>query len=88
LREEMGDYNEPMTIVPGSSHAAEMLKKAAPDFSAMGVSVDIDGNADIVSGFKMFPDGRMVRSERKIYPNDPCPCGSGKKYKKCCGRKA
>ena len=24
----------------------------------------------------------------KIYPNDPCPCGSGKKYKQCCGRKA
>ena len=24
--------------------------------------------------------------EDKIYPNDPCPCGSGKKYKKCCGR--
>ena len=23
----------------------------------------------------------------KVYPNDPCPCGSGKKYKKCCGRK-
>ena len=27
------------------------------------------------------------RSERKVYPNDPCPCGSGKKYKQCCGRK-
>ena len=26
-------------------------------------------------------------STRKIYPNDPCPCGSGKKYKKCCGRR-
>ena len=25
--------------------------------------------------------------DRKIYPNDPCPCGSGKKYKKCCGAK-
>ena len=25
-------------------------------------------------------------SARKIYPNDPCPCGSGKKYKKCCGK--
>ena len=24
--------------------------------------------------------------DKKIYPNDPCPCGSGKKYKKCCGR--
>ena len=28
-----------------------------------------------------------VRNEQKIYPNDPCPCGSGKKYKKCCGKK-
>lgn len=27
-----------------------------------------------------------VVNEAKIYPNDPCPCGSGKKYKKCCGK--
>ncbi len=27
------------------------------------------------------------RAETKVYPNDPCPCGSGKKYKQCCGRK-
>ncbi len=27
------------------------------------------------------------REIQKIYPNDPCPCGSGKKYKQCCGRK-
>ncbi len=27
------------------------------------------------------------RIEKKIYPNDPCPCGSGKKYKQCCGRR-
>ena len=26
------------------------------------------------------------RETKKIYPNDPCPCGSGKKYKQCCGR--
>ena len=26
------------------------------------------------------------RENRKVYPNDPCPCGSGKKYKQCCGR--
>ncbi len=30
----------------------------------------------------------VQRKEEKIYPNDPCPCGSGKKYKQCCGRKA
>ena len=27
------------------------------------------------------------RADKKVYPNDPCPCGSGKKYKQCCGRK-
>ena len=29
-----------------------------------------------------------TREAKKVYPNDPCPCGSGKKYKQCCGRKA
>ncbi len=31
--------------------------------------------------------GPKKRKDAKIYPNDPCPCGSGKKYKQCCGRK-
>ncbi|MGN0278802.1 MAG: preprotein translocase subunit SecA [Lachnospiraceae bacterium] len=31
--------------------------------------------------------GPVRRMEAKVYPNDPCPCGSGKKYKQCCGRK-
>ncbi len=30
----------------------------------------------------------VKRTEKKVYPNDPCPCGSGLKYKNCCGRKA
>ena len=33
------------------------------------------------------PKKPVQRAERKVYPNDPCPCGSGKKYKQCCGRK-
>ena len=32
--------------------------------------------------------GPVKRENAKIYPNDPCPCGSGRKYKNCCGRKA
>jgi len=32
--------------------------------------------------------GRTVRREQKVGRNDPCPCGSGKKYKRCCGRQA
>jgi len=33
-----------------------------------------------------LPGETIVRSQPKIGRNDPCPCGSGKKYKKCCGR--
>ena len=29
-----------------------------------------------------------IKKDVKVYPNDPCPCGSGKKYKKCCGKNA
>ena len=35
---------------------------------------------------KQKASGTVRREGHKIYPNDPCPCGSGKKYKKCCGR--
>ena len=41
-----------------------------------------------------FEDGELVgetpivREEPKVGRNDPCPCGSGKKYKKCCGKKS
>lgn len=31
------------------------------------------------------PQGTLVRSAPKVGRNDPCPCGSGKKHKKCCG---
>lgn len=33
-----------------------------------------------------YKDSKTVRNENKIGRNDPCPCGSGKKYKKCCGK--
>ena len=38
---------------------------------------------------KLYKEQKLsttVVNEAKVYPNDPCPCGSGKKYKKCCGR--
>ncbi|GKX68480.1 SEC-C metal-binding domain-containing protein [Inconstantimicrobium mannanitabidum] len=35
---------------------------------------------------KELKQSRIVRNEDKIGRNDPCPCGSGKKYKKCCGK--
>jgi len=35
---------------------------------------------------EMLPEKPIVREEPKVGRNDPCPCGSGKKYKKCCGK--
>lgn len=36
--------------------------------------------------YKEQKKSSTIIKEERVYPNDPCPCGSGKKYKKCCGR--
>ncbi len=36
--------------------------------------------------YKEQKQSTTIRKDVKVYPNDPCPCGSGKKYKKCCGK--
>ena len=36
--------------------------------------------------YKEQKESTTVRKEKKVGRNDPCPCGSGKKYKKCCGK--
>ncbi|MBO4809052.1 MAG: SEC-C domain-containing protein [Lachnospiraceae bacterium] len=36
--------------------------------------------------YKEQKSSMTIVKDAKVYPNDPCPCGSGKKYKKCCGK--
>ncbi len=36
--------------------------------------------------YKEQKSSTTIKKDQKVYPNDPCPCGSGKKYKKCCGK--
>ncbi len=45
--------------------------------------VKVDGRWTYVDG--EMPKPQTVRREQKVGRNDPCPCGSGKKFKKCCG---
>ena len=86
-RIKFGPGNMPV-ITAGSSLAAEMLAKAAPEIRKMGFGLDLESNAtnipvmDLPNGL----DGPAKMSQKKVYPNDPCPCGSGKKFKKCCGK--
>lgn len=74
-------------VVPGSTEAANLLKSASEELKEMGVCVDFDSNAVIVPNYfsQNNVSGQAANSIKKIYPNDSCPCGSGKKFKKCCG---
>lgn len=76
------------TIIPGSSAAAKLLMESKEHIEKMGFPIDFDANAKQVPVFSMSSgiDGSIEMKTKKIYPNDPCPCGSGQKYKKCCGR--
>ena len=77
-----------LTVVPGSSQAAQMLSETEQELKKIGIRVDTNATATEVPTF-MFEggiNGDSVMKTKKVYPNDPCPCGSGKKYKKCCGR--
>ena len=79
---------ERMKVVPMSSDAARLLEEGRQQIQAMGFDVDTEesGTEIPMMGFKNGVSGEMKTGSRKIYPNDPCPCGSGKKFKKCCGR--
>jgi len=61
-----------LTLMP--RHKADVQRRAVARVTATSSS-ETDSNAKQVT----------IRKEKKIGPNDPCPCGSGKKYKKCCG---
>ena len=70
---------------------AERLKKMENDFEDWKLpffSEDDLRDSRSTLGNVEGEKGRQqsVVKPKKIYPNDPCPCGSGKKYKKCCGR--
>ena len=44
------------------------------------------GEKDLLPWMNVKPQVPFIRESPKIGRNDPCPCGSGKKYKKCCGK--
>ena len=75
-------------LTAGSSVAAKMLAEAAPEIRELGFDVDLESNAASIPVMELpnGVDGPAKMSQKKVYPNDPCPCGSGKKFKKCCGK--
>lgn len=77
------------TVVPMSTNAANLLKESEKELARMGITIDLGSNAAemVTTTLPNGINGQMTSTSKKVYPNDSCPCGSGKKYKKCCGRK-
>lgn len=87
--ENIADAKEPLRYAMELSNAEHLWCNRG--FSADGLAVRMAAekkNTDIAAGLlnQGKANGQVVRKTAKIYPNDPCPCGSGKKYKKCCGK--
>lgn len=65
-----------MMISPRGPEAAAMLAESREELSKRGIKIDEERIDKMLAGEK----------RKKVGRNDPCPCGSGKKYKNCCGK--
>lgn len=72
-----GQDSQPQAPVPPSAPARYIAPKREQVAKPTSTSGGSDGSDSA---------GKTVRKGKKVGRNDPCPCGSGKKYKKCCGR--
>ena len=79
------DKFDGLILVPNTIHNPIALKKILEDVQ----KVEREQVAQVTGTNKddSLAKAPKKRAEAKAYPNDPCPCGSGKKYKQCCGRK-
>ena len=89
-KREKWEDSRSSTVSPLNTAAAEMLEKDPDALKELGLDLkmDIDATATNLPKWKMWNGEIIGRGSKKVYPNDPCPCGSGKKFKKCCGKKA
>ncbi len=91
LYERMKDFYE--LLEQGNlTYAMEKMRK---EYSSMDKNISGGRYYELYPQYRLpeekvqwdsFESGSFMRAGRKIGRNDPCPCGSGKKYKKCCGR--
>ena len=69
-----------------SGTAPEQPGEPAPSTPAGGAGAAHVHGPECGCGHDHGPAVRRIAGAAKVGRNDPCPCGSGKKYKKCCGR--
>lgn len=88
---QMGEEKKAKEFDQIEEEYAERLKEMEDDFEDWELPFLSEADLKDPRSALWGMNGGRERQEtvlkpKKIYPNDPCPCGSGKKYKKCCGR--
>ena len=86
-KRENWERNRPATVSPLNRATAKLMSENPDLMKDIGLQLDLDATATKLPVWKMQGGKITGYGGKKIYPNDPCPCGSGKKYKRCCGKK-
>ena len=84
---KLGTEKSPAVV---SVQTEERLKEVASIFEENGwkytIGLEPDKPEDITALERLLNPPKPKIAEKKVGRNEPCPCGSGKKYKKCCGK--
>jgi SWIM/SEC-C metal-binding protein len=84
---KLGTEKKPAVV---NVQTEERLKEVASIFEEHGwkytIELEPDKPEDIIDLEILLNPQKPISAEKKVGRNDPCPCGSGNKYKKCCGR--
>ena len=86
IQEESNEEKVIEILTSASKNIPQQASK--PEIEVQDSRAQIFENNDDFEVFEVeeWPAQKVIKSEGKVRPNDPCPCGSGKKYKKCCGK--
>jgi len=85
LISRMQVQQQPDPVNRAERRMQQQMKMVHESSTNMGFSADAGPQSDIQKAGEQRGKQQPVRVENKVGPNDPCPCGSGKKYKKCHG---
>ena len=84
---KLGSDKRPVVVHVQSQDRAEYVLSICNEHGwKVIVGIEPDKPEDISDVERLLNPSDPVKIEQRARPNDPCPCGSGKKYKKCCGR--
>lgn len=83
---KLGTRKNPATVTVQTKARVKELESVFKENGwKYSIELQPDKPEDIADLEILLNPQKTITSERKIGRNDPCPCGSGKKYKKCCG---